>query len=84
MLGALMMGSFKGLKAKMDVNKYGGAPFLGCKKLVVKTHGTANREVFKNTILQVAKLHESRLNEKIEKLVLQMTENLEKAGEANG
>lgn len=85
MLGALMMGRFKGLKTKMDVNKYGGAPFLGCKKLVVKTHGTANREVIKNTILQVAKLHESGLNEKIERLVLKMTENLgeEKVGGAN-
>ncbi len=86
MLGALMMGRFKGLKAKMDINKYGGAPFLGCKKLVVKTHGTANREVIKNTILQVAKLYESGLNEKIESLVLKMTESLgeEKTGGANG
>ena len=76
MLGALMMGKFRGLKAKMDVNKYGGAPFLGCKKLVVKTHGNAKREVVKNTILQVVKLHESGLNEKIEALVSQMTEKL--------
>ncbi len=74
MIGALMMGKFKGLKAKMDVNKYGGAPFLGCKKLVLKTHGTANREVFCNTILQVVKLHENKLNEKIEKMVEEMTE----------
>ncbi len=72
MLGALMMGKFKGLKAKMDINKYGGAPFLGCKKLVVKTHGSANREIVCNTILQVVKLHENKLNEQIEKLVLEM------------
>lgn len=73
MIGALLMGKFKGLKQKMDINKYGGAPFLGCKKLVVKTHGTANREVIKNTILQVAKLHENGLNEKIENLVVKLT-----------
>lgn len=72
LIGTLLMGKFKGLKNKMDVKKYGGAPFLGCKKLVVKTHGTANREVVCNTILQVVKLHENKLNEKIEAKLLQM------------
>ncbi len=69
MIGALLMGKFRGLKAKMDINKYGGAPFLGCKKLVVKTHGSANRLNFCNTILQVVKLHEKGLNEQIESFV---------------
>ncbi len=81
MIGALLMGKFKGLKAKMDINKYGGAPFLGCKKLVVKTHGSANRENVKNTILQVAKLHESKLNEKIEAMVADLTDKMEAFGE---
>lgn len=76
-IGALMMGKFKGLKAKMDINKYGGAPFLGCKKLVVKTHGTAKREVICNTILQVAKLHQNHLIENIEKLVAQTSSSTE-------
>ncbi len=75
MIGAVMMGKFKGLKEKMDINKYGGAPFLGCKKLVVKTHGSANREIICNTIMQVVKLYENKLNEQIEKLVLEMSEN---------
>ena len=76
-IGALLMGKFKGLKAKMDVNKYGGAPFLGCKKLVVKMHGNAKREIVYNTINQVVKLHENGLNEKIEKLVGEMTQKVE-------
>ena len=75
MLGALMMKKFKGIRNKMDVNKYGGAPFLGCKKIVVKTHGTAKRNVIRNTILQVVKLDEKKLIEKIENLVGQMTES---------
>ena len=75
-LGALMMGKFKGLKEKMDINKYGGAPFLGCKKLVVKTHGSAKREVVCNTIMQVVKLHENNLIEKIETLVQEMTQKV--------
>lgn len=78
MLGALMMGKFKGLKEKMDVDKYGGAPFLGCKKLVVKTHGSANRFNICNTILQVANLHEKKLNEKIESLVSEIQNKMEK------
>lgn len=77
MLGALMMGKFNGLKNKMDMDKYGGAPFLGCKKLVVKTHGSANRENFKNTILQVVKLYENKMNEKIEAMVGEMTQKIE-------
>ena len=77
MLGALMMGKFKGLKAKMDINKYGGAPFLGCKKLIVKTHGSAKREVVCNTILQVVKLHENKLNEKIESMIAEKTKSVE-------
>lgn len=72
-IGALMMGKFKGIKAKMDVNKYGGAPLLGCKKLVVKAHGSARREIVCNTVLQVAKLHEKKLIEKIDQMVLEMT-----------
>lgn len=77
MLGALMMGKFNGLKNKMDMDKYGGAPFLGCKKLVVKTHGSANRENFKNTILQVVKLYENKMNEKIEAMVGEITQKIE-------
>lgn len=75
MIGALLMGKFKGLQKKMDINKYGGAPFLGCKKIVVKTHGNAKRQVVCNTILQVVKLHENKLNEKIENMIAKMTEN---------
>ena len=79
-IGALFMGKFKGLKQKMDINKYGGAPFLGCKKIVLKTHGSANRENVKNTILQVATLHENKLNQKIENLVEEISS---KVGDGN-
>jgi len=78
MLGALFMGKFKNIKKKMDIDRYGGAPFLGCKKLVVKTHGSANKENFCNTILQVATLYERGLNQKIEELVGQISETMEK------
>lgn len=76
-LGALLMGRFKRIKKKMDINRYGGAPFLGCKKLVVKTHGSATAENFCNTILQVVQMHESGLNDKIEALVTEMSGKME-------
>ena len=76
-LGALMMGKFKGIKSKMDVNKHGGAPFLGCKKLVVKAHGSAKRQIVCNTIMQVVKLHENKLIDKIENMISKMTAKIE-------
>jgi len=76
-IGALMMGRFKRMKQKMDINKYGGAPFLGCKKLVVKTHGSGNADNFCNTILQVAKMYENKLNEKIEEMVGELSSKME-------
>lgn len=72
-----MKKAFKKLKAKLDINKHGGAPFLGCKKLVVKNHGTCGRQNICASILQVVKLHENKLNEKIEKMVGEMTQKME-------
>ena len=76
-LGALMMGKFKGIKEKMDVNKHGGAPFLGCKKLVVKAHGSSKRSIVFNTLMQVVKLHENNLINKIENMVSKITAKIE-------
>lgn len=78
MIGALFMKkTFKALKTKLDANKHGGAPFLGCKKLVVKNHGSCGRENICASIMQVIKLHENNLIEKIENKLSVMTKNLE-------
>ena len=78
MIGALFMKkTFKALKTKLDANKHGGAPFLGCKKLVVKNHGSCGRENICASIMQVVKLHENNLIENIENKLSVMTENLE-------
>lgn len=75
MFGALFMKkTFKALKTKLDANKHGGAPFLGCKKLVVKNHGSCGRENICASIMQVIKLYENNLIEKIEKMVGEMIE----------
>lgn len=77
MFGALFMGkTFKNIKKKLDANKHGGAPFLGCKKLVVKNHGSCGRDNICASIEQVMKLHENKLIEKIENMVKEMTKDL--------
>ncbi len=77
-LGYLFMKkSFNNLRGKLDINKHGGSPFLGCKKLVVKNHGSCGRENICASIMQVIKLHENKLNERIEKMVLEMAQKVE-------
>jgi len=50
-----------------DSSKYGGAPLLGLKGLVVKTHGNSKSMEIRNSILQCVTFTEQRINEKIEK-----------------
>ncbi|HCM11900.1 MAG TPA: phosphate acyltransferase PlsX [Lachnospiraceae bacterium] len=50
-----------------DATKYGGAPLLGLKGLVVKTHGSSKSVEIRNSILQCVTFTEQRINEKIEK-----------------
>ena len=65
-LGALMMKkSLKGLKSKMDYHAYGGAAFLGVKKIVVKTHGSSNEVSTKASVANIIRLHEHHIIEDI-------------------
>lgn len=72
-----MRKAFKKIKNKLDINKHGGAPFLGCKKLVVKNHGSCGRENICASIMKVVQLHENKLNEKIEAMIAGMTQKIE-------
>ncbi|HHW89600.1 MAG TPA: phosphate acyltransferase PlsX [Clostridiales bacterium] len=49
---ALMKPAFKQLKERLDYNQVGGAPFLGCKKIVIKTHGSSKASSITAAILQ--------------------------------
>lgn len=61
----------KTLKA-FDIKEYGGAPLLGLKGLVVKTHGSSKAIEVKNSILQCITFKEQNINEKIkEKIILE-------------
>lgn len=48
-----------------DATKYGGAPLLGLKGLVVKTHGSSKSGEIKNSIIQCVQFKEQKINEKI-------------------
>lgn len=65
-LGALLMKkSLIGMKKKMDYHAYGGAAFLGVKKIVVKTHGSSNEVSAKASVRNVIRMHENDIIESI-------------------
>ncbi len=53
-----------------DLEEYGGAPLLGLKGLVVKTHGSSKAIEIKNTILQCRTFKEQNINEKIKNIIV--------------
>lgn len=72
-IGALFMRkTFKRLKNTLDYNNYGGAAFLGIKKIVVKGHGASDSVAFFKSISQVRTLSKKRLCEQIEAQILSM------------
>ena len=69
-LGALLVKpALKKCLKVFDLEEYGGAPLLGLKGLVVKTHGSSKATEIKNTILQCQVFKEQNINEKIKKVV---------------
>ena len=73
MFGALFMKkAFKNLKNFLDYNKRGGAVLLGMQQVVVKAHGAANEESFKNAVLQAYKASKLDINDKIKEGLLSL------------
>lgn len=65
-IGALLLKkSVMKLKNKMDYHAYGGAAFLGVKKLVMKTHGSSNEVSTKASVASIIKLHENEILDQI-------------------
>ncbi|HIR92741.1 MAG TPA: phosphate acyltransferase PlsX [Candidatus Egerieimonas intestinavium] len=66
-LGALLVKpALKETLKDFDVTEYGGAPLLGLKGLVVKTHGSAKAVEIKNGILQCAQFKQADIIGKIQ------------------
>ena len=65
-IGALLIkDDLKKCLANYSLDQHGGAPMLGLKGLVVKTHGSANEIEVKNSILQCVTFTEQKISEKI-------------------
>ena len=63
--GLLVKPALKETLKKFDSSNYGGAPLLGLKGLVMKTHGSSKAKEFRNTLLQVLQFQENDVNGKI-------------------
>ena len=74
-IGALLVKpALKETLKRFDTSQYGGAPLLGLKGLVVKTHGSSKAVEVRNSILQCVTFTEQQMNEKI-KAGIQAGEN---------
>ena len=65
-IGALLIKpALKSTLKSFDASQYGGAPLLGLKGLVVKTHGSSKANEVKNSIIQCIAFKEQAISEKI-------------------
>ncbi len=69
-IGALLVKpALKKTLKQFDLEQYGGAPMLGLKGLVVKTHGSSKAVEIKNSILQCITFKEQKISEKIKEKI---------------
>lgn len=65
-IGALLVKpALKKTLKTFDASEYGGAPLLGLKGLVIKTHGSSKSKEVKNSIIQCISFKKQNINEKI-------------------
>ena len=65
-IGALLVKpALKATMKDFDASEYGGAPLLGLKGLVVKTHGSSTSKEVCNSIIQCVTFKQQKINEKI-------------------
>ena len=69
-IGALLCKRSIGkVKDKLDYHKYGGALFIGCKKTIIKSHGSSRDVKICAAIEQARKLEINKVNEQIKKMI---------------
>jgi len=62
----LLKNSLNEFKKSFDPSEYGGAPFLGVRRPVIKSHGSADAKAIKNAVRQAKFCVETKLVEEIE------------------
>jgi len=76
-IGALLVKpALKKTLKTFDASEYGGAPMLGLKGLVVKTHGSSTPKEIKNTLIQCVTFKEQGITEKI-KAAIEREDNID-------
>lgn len=74
-IGAVLIKpALKSTLKEFDASKYGGAPMLGLKGLVVKTHGNATAKEVCNSIIQCVTFKEQQINRRIGEAILSSKE----------
>lgn len=69
-IGALLVKpALKETLKSFDASEHGGAPLLGLKGLVVKTHGSSKAKEVSNSIIQCVTFKEQKINDKIRECI---------------
>ncbi len=77
-IGALLIKpALKGVMKVFDGTENGGAPILGLKQLVVKTHGNASRREIRTAIIQCVTFKEQQISEKIQECLAAVAQEKE-------
>jgi glycerol-3-phosphate acyltransferase PlsX len=71
---ALAKGAFGSLKARMNPDRYGGAPLLGLRGNILKAHGSSNRHAITSAIRAAGKIIRQDLSHRIEQDVARANE----------
>lgn len=71
---ALLSGKIKDIKGEFDYSEYGGAPILGIKGPIVKTHGSSKANAIKNTIIKAIPFAEKDVVQIIQNSVEELEE----------
>lgn len=70
-IGAVLIKpALKETMKSFNADEYGGAPLLGCKGLVVKSHGNSTWKEISNSIIQCITFKEQQINEKIKENIV--------------
>lgn len=67
---ALALPALKSTLKSFDASAHGGAPLLGLKGLVVKTHGSSKSTEITNSILQCVTFKNQKINDKIQEYII--------------
>jgi len=80
--GALLKPALRGVADTLDPERYGGAVVLGVKAPVVKTHGASGPDAVAGTMVQINRMLEAKLVQKVEDFVAEHKEDLAARTEA--